>query len=440
MPTEQEEAVAVMERDRNEALALASTGKESRTEADEAAIELQKRRDERSSAVDDFYEKDEMPDVEAEEETVEGEETEKPDEAPPAGDDLLGKLGIEQPEEEAEEEVAPDAELTNALAEVDGIEEPARLSAKGKEGWSALKGKTSELTKEVHSLKQQLSTASEATGSEAFNAIKAESEELKNQLSVLDYESSDDFKTKFSEPERRITEALDATLKGTDVTAAQLLAMPETERDTKIDELAESMSKIRGNKLVNFVTNMDALRAERGVVLTDVQGKLADIRSGNDAKVQARAAEKVATYDGVQKRFLADTGTLFSPFDLSKAPEAQKEFQTSFNAGLEKVNADARHLGLAEDNPEALALGSMKAASFDFVMENVVPELGRRMALANAEIVALKKEVAGYIRVKPGSKRSVPAAQTAEEKAAAARKVPVRQRIRSEVDSIYGRR
>jgi hypothetical protein len=436
MPQEQNAAVAMMERDRNEAIAAAAKGSESRTQADEAAIELQSRRAERSKQIDSVFESGVMPEEQGadddDEVVVEAEEVSA------SGDDLLGRIGVEELEEVAEEAL-PASELERELAAVEQIEAPSSLSAKGKEGWAALKTKSSELTKEVYTLKQQLAAREADTGSEAINTLRAENAALKNSLSILDYESSDDFKQKFAEPERRATEALAGTLTGTGISAAQLLAMPEAERDAKVDELVEGMSKVRGNKLVSFITNLDLMRSEKSVALQDVNSKINDIRTQNDAQVQAKRAETVATFDGVQKQFLGDTATLFSPYDLTKAPESQREFQEKFNAGLERVNADARHLGLSENKPEALALGSMKAASFDFVMENVVPEIGRRMVLANAEIARLKKEISGYVKVTPGTNRNAQSRQTAAEAEAARRKVPVRQRVASAINETFGR-
>ena len=429
-------AIATMERDRNEAIKSASQGSESRTEADEAAMKLQSRRAERARQVDSVFETGVMPDEQGADDD-DDDEVFVEAEVSASGDDLLGRIGVEELEEVAEE-ATPDSELERELAAVEQIEAPARLSAKGKEGWAALKGKSSELTKEVYTLKQQLAAREADTGSEAINALRAENASLKNSLSVLDYESSDDFKQKFAEPERRAKEALEGTLSGTGITATQLLAMPEAERDAKVDELVEGMSKVRGNKLVSFITNLDLMNSEKSVALQDVQSKINDIRTQNDAQVQARTAEAVATFDGVQKQFLGETATLFSPYDLSKAPEAQREFQEKFNAGLAKVNADARHLGLSENKPEALALGSMKAASFDFIMENVVPELGRRMALANSEITRLKKEISGYVKVTPGTNRNAQSRQTAAEAEAARRKVPVRQRVASAIKETFG--
>lgn len=191
------------------------------------------------------------------------ESTEKPNEKPTSQSDATDQIKSEPAKEKSEGEAKKEAPKPKADPEDPRLmPEPKSMSAKGKEGWEALKQRAGkvydqnkELLRTVDELKASLAQRGQHTSKE-LETYKKQIEELMPFRTMVDIHSDPEFIKEYDEPLERTKGELSKILKSANVSDEAIEALDFTDTksmDAIIDALRDNKDKIVARKFENKV-------------------------------------------------------------------------------------------------------------------------------------------------------------------------------------------
>ncbi len=286
----------------------------------------------------------------------------------------------------------------------------ASMKEKFKNDWLAEKNARADLEKQLATYKTA-TPADSAAAQETAARLKA----AEDRLLVLDLQSHPDFVRQYVEPRNKALADAKEVLsfsgkEGADLNG--LLGKPLKDFNASVSELTKEMNTMDATTVQTALRQAYQLQNGEKTALTKANELQQSLQS-RSAQAQRDAFEATA------KEFTG--GDFLSPLPVPEGVSAEEKSQIeAYNASLGTLRPAAEKYAFGKVDEKGVAVLAHKAATLDFVQQNVVPRLRSEFAKLRSDYTALAaayEAVKGARSLNPsgGDNAAKPAPKTTKE-------------------------